>query len=73
VCFFGLSKKSYILIVFHFSPFQDVDKKSQHTAAIIESQKAQLVQLEKLYKQEEVLRKQYYNIVEGTHEYIVHT
>lgn len=58
----GLSE-NYIL--FHFAPCQDVDRKNQQTVEILKRQGAQLVELENLYKQEQVLRKRYYNTIEG--------
>ncbi|CAO2044138.1 unnamed protein product [Urochloa humidicola] len=42
----------------------DVDRKNQQTAEILKKQGAQLVELENLYKQEQVLRKRYYNTIE---------
>ncbi|KAK8456503.1 hypothetical protein SEVIR_3G030800v4 [Setaria viridis] len=42
----------------------DVDRKNQQTAEILKRQGAQLVELENLYKQEQVLRKRYYNTIE---------
>ncbi|OEL25418.1 Kinesin-like calmodulin-binding protein-like protein [Dichanthelium oligosanthes] len=42
----------------------DVDRKNQQTAEILKRQGAQLVELESLYKQEQVLRKRYYNTIE---------
>lgn len=65
--FLGLSE-NYIL--FRFAPFQDVDRKNQQTAEILKRQGAQLVELENLYKQEQVLRKRYYNTIEGKLELV---
>lgn len=48
-----------------FFVFQDVDRKNQQTAEILKRQGAQLIELENLYKQEQVLRKRYYNTIEG--------
>uniref|UniRef100_A0A0E0DJS3 Kinesin motor domain-containing protein n=1 Tax=Oryza meridionalis TaxID=40149 RepID=A0A0E0DJS3_9ORYZ len=42
----------------------DVDRKNQQTAEILKRQGAQLIELENLYKQEQVLRKRYYNTIE---------
>ncbi|KAJ1273357.1 hypothetical protein BS78_06G273900 [Paspalum vaginatum] len=42
----------------------DVDRKNQQTAEILKRQGAQLVELENLYKQEQILRKRYYNTIE---------
>nr|AAG13460.1 kinesin-like calmodulin binding protein [Zea mays] len=42
----------------------DVDRKNQQTVEILKRQGAQLVELENLYKQEQVLRKRYYNTIE---------
>ncbi|KAM0887127.1 hypothetical protein ACQ4PT_029271 [Festuca glaucescens] len=42
----------------------DVDRKNQQTVEILKRQGAQLVELESLYKQEQVLRKRYFNTIE---------
>uniref|UniRef100_A0A0D9WAV9 Kinesin-like calmodulin-binding protein n=2 Tax=Leersia perrieri TaxID=77586 RepID=A0A0D9WAV9_9ORYZ len=42
----------------------DVDRKNQQTAEILKRQGAQLIELENLYKQEQILRKRYYNTIE---------
>ncbi|KAL6651851.1 hypothetical protein ACP70R_010776 [Stipagrostis hirtigluma subsp. patula] len=42
----------------------DIDRKNQQTVEILKRQGAQLVELENLYKQEQVLRKRYYNTIE---------
>uniref|UniRef100_A0ACD5YAL9 Uncharacterized protein n=1 Tax=Avena sativa TaxID=4498 RepID=A0ACD5YAL9_AVESA len=42
----------------------DVDRKNQQTVEILKRQGAQLVELEGLYKQEQILRKRYYNTIE---------
>ncbi|KAG8066613.1 hypothetical protein GUJ93_ZPchr0004g39041 [Zizania palustris] len=42
----------------------DVDRKNQQTAQILKRQGTQLIELENLYKQEQVLRKRYYNTIE---------
>lgn len=44
---------------------QDIDRKNEQTAAILKKQGAQLVELEALYKEEQILRKKYYNMIEG--------
>lgn len=59
---FSLSE-NYIL--FRFALSQDVDRKNQQTVEILKRQGAQLLELENLYKQEQVLRKRYYNTIEG--------
>jgi hypothetical protein len=64
-CFLDLSE-NYIFFRFAFP--QDVDRKNQQTAEILKRQGAQLVELENLYKQEQVLRKRYYNTIEGKPE-----
>ncbi|XP_042494807.1 kinesin-like protein KIN-14I isoform X2 [Macadamia integrifolia] len=43
---------------------EDIDRKNEQTAAILKRQGAQLVELEALYKEEQVLRKRYFNIIE---------
>ncbi|KAI0502235.1 hypothetical protein KFK09_017182 [Dendrobium nobile] len=43
---------------------EDIDRKNEQTAAILKRQGAQLAELEALYKEEQVLRKRYYNIIE---------
>ncbi|PKA52840.1 Kinesin-like calmodulin-binding protein like [Apostasia shenzhenica] len=43
---------------------EDIDRKNEQTAVILKKQVAQLVELEALYKEEQVLRKRYYNIIE---------
>ena len=47
--------------------FQDIDRKNEQTAAILKMQAAQLAELEVLYKDEQVLRKRYFNIIDGWH------
>ncbi|KAF3327625.1 kinesin-like calmodulin-binding protein [Carex littledalei] len=42
----------------------DVDRKNQQTAAILKKQAGQLVELEARYKEEQILRKRYYNTIE---------
>ncbi|RWW38499.1 hypothetical protein BHE74_00056267 [Ensete ventricosum] len=44
---------------------KDIDRKNEQTAAILKKQGAQLIELEALYKEEQVLRKKYYNMIEG--------
>jgi hypothetical protein len=44
-----------------------MDRKNEQTAAILKMQGARLVELEVLYKEEQVLRKRFFNIVEGWH------
>ncbi|KAL2483112.1 Kinesin-like calmodulin-binding protein [Forsythia ovata] len=43
---------------------EDIDRKNEQTAAILKMQGAQLVEMEALYKEEQVLRKRYFNIIE---------
>ncbi|ONK70201.1 uncharacterized protein A4U43_C05F31310 [Asparagus officinalis] len=43
---------------------EDIDRKNEQTAAILKRQATQLVEIEALYKEEQVLRKRYYNMVE---------
>ncbi|XVF59911.1 hypothetical protein PTKIN_Ptkin07bG0313700 [Pterospermum kingtungense] len=43
---------------------EDIDRKNEQTAAILKMQGAQLVELEALYKEEQVLRKRYFNTIE---------
>lgn len=43
---------------------EDIDRKNEQTAAILKMQGAQLIELEALYKEEQVLRKRYYNTIE---------
>lgn len=45
--------------------FQDIDRKNEQTAVILKMQGAQLAELEVLYKEEQVLRKRYFNVIEG--------
>ncbi|KAJ8437962.1 hypothetical protein Cgig2_033695 [Carnegiea gigantea] len=42
----------------------DIDRKNQQTAAILKMQATQLAELEVLYKEEQALRKKYFNIIE---------
>ncbi|XP_057544275.1 kinesin-like protein KIN-14E [Amaranthus tricolor] len=42
----------------------DIDRKNGQTAAILKLQAAQLAELEVLYKEEQALRKRYFNIIE---------
>lgn len=43
---------------------EDIDRKNEQTAAILKMQGTQLVELESLYKEEQVLRKRYFNTIE---------
>ncbi|XP_058069512.1 kinesin-like protein KIN-14I isoform X2 [Magnolia sinica] len=43
---------------------EDIDRKNEQTAAILKKQGAQLVELEALYKEEQILRKRYFNTIE---------
>ncbi|KAJ7544255.1 hypothetical protein O6H91_09G070900 [Diphasiastrum complanatum] len=43
---------------------EDIDRKNAQTAEILKRQAEQLVELEALYKEEQVLRKRYFNMVE---------
>uniref|UniRef100_A0A7N0UG66 Kinesin-like calmodulin-binding protein n=1 Tax=Kalanchoe fedtschenkoi TaxID=63787 RepID=A0A7N0UG66_KALFE len=43
---------------------QDIDRKNEQTAAILKMQGNQLAELERLYKEEQVLRKRYFNTIE---------
>ncbi|XP_059435975.1 kinesin-like protein KIN-14E isoform X2 [Corylus avellana] len=43
---------------------EDIDTKNEQTAAILKRQEAQLAELEVLYKEEQVLRKRYFNTIE---------
>ncbi|KAK9164816.1 hypothetical protein Scep_000007 [Stephania cephalantha] len=43
---------------------EDIDRKNEQTAAILKKQGAQLVELETLYREEQVLRKRYFNTIE---------
>lgn len=45
--------------------YQDIDRKNEQAAAILKKQGEQLVELERLYKEEQVLRKRYFNTIEG--------
>lgn len=45
--------------------FQDIDRKNEQTASILKLQAAQLAELEMLYKEEQSLRKRYFNTIEG--------
>ena len=67
ICFLRSFKKIHTL---RFLPFQDVDRKNQQTAEILKRQGTQLMELENLYKQEQVLRKRYYNTIEGKLELV---
>ncbi|KAL8038155.1 hypothetical protein ABFX02_11G085900 [Erythranthe guttata] len=43
---------------------EDIDRKNEQTAAILKMQAAQLAETEALYKEEQVMRKRYFNIIE---------
>ncbi|CAI9110386.1 OLC1v1010396C1 [Oldenlandia corymbosa var. corymbosa] len=43
---------------------EDIDRKNEQTAAILKKQAAQLAEMEALYREEQVLRKRYYNTIE---------
>ncbi|XP_015963474.1 kinesin-like protein KIN-14I isoform X1 [Arachis duranensis] len=43
---------------------EDIDRKDKQTAAILKMQAAQLADMELLYKEEQVLRKRYFNTIE---------
>ncbi|KAG5534424.1 hypothetical protein RHGRI_022523 [Rhododendron griersonianum] len=43
---------------------KDIDRKNESTSALLMMQGAQLAELETLYKEEQVLRKQYFNTIE---------
>ncbi|CAL5371461.1 unnamed protein product [Camellia sinensis] len=43
---------------------EDIDRKNEQTAALLKMQGAQLAELEALYKEEQVLRKRYFNTIE---------
>ncbi|KAI3830579.1 hypothetical protein MKW92_002766 [Papaver armeniacum] len=43
---------------------EDIDRKNAQTAAILKRQGAQLLEFETLYKEEQVLRKRYFNTIE---------
>ncbi|CAA0821062.1 Kinesin-like calmodulin-binding protein [Striga hermonthica] len=43
---------------------EDIDRKNEQTAAILKMQGAQLAEMEALYKDEQVMRKRYFNMME---------
>ncbi|KAA8532112.1 hypothetical protein F0562_006746 [Nyssa sinensis] len=43
---------------------EDIDRKNEQTAVILKMQGAQLAELEALYKEEQILRKRYFNTIE---------
>ncbi|KAL5752236.1 hypothetical protein ACOSP7_022423 [Xanthoceras sorbifolium] len=43
---------------------EDIDRKNEQTAAILKMQGAQLAEFEVLYKEEQILRKRYFNTIE---------
>jgi len=44
---------------------QDIDRKNLQTAAILKRQADQIIELQSLYKEEQILRKRYFNMMEG--------
>lgn len=50
---------------------QDIDRKNEQTAAILKRQADQIIELEALYKEEQVLRKRYFNMMEGVSSFLV--
>ncbi len=44
---------------------QDLDRKNEQTAIILKRQADQILELEALYKEEQILRKRYFNMMEG--------
>lgn len=44
---------------------KDIDRKDEQTASILRMQGAQLAEMKVLYKEEQVLRKRYFNTIEG--------
>ncbi len=44
---------------------QDIDRKNEQTAIILKRQADQIIELEALYKEEQILRKRYFNMMEG--------
>ena len=50
---------------------QDIDRKNEQTAAILKRQADQIIELEALYKEEQVLRKRYFNMMEGVSPFLV--
>ncbi|KAG6401110.1 hypothetical protein SASPL_137955 [Salvia splendens] len=45
---------------------EDIDRKNEQTATILKMQGAQLAEIEALYKEEQIMRKRYFNMIEGT-------
>ncbi|GFP91293.1 kinesin-like calmodulin-binding protein [Phtheirospermum japonicum] len=43
---------------------EDIDRKNEQTAAILKMQGTQLAEMEALYKEEQVMRKRYFNMIE---------
>lgn len=67
-CFFLL-----LVIGVCIFPFrQDIDRKNAQTAEILKKQGAQLIELDKLYKEEQLLRKRYFNTIEGQFKLLAH-
>ncbi|KAF9618328.1 hypothetical protein IFM89_000963 [Coptis chinensis] len=44
---------------------EDIDRKNEQSASLLKKQGAQLLELEALYKEEQILRKRYFNTIEG--------
>ncbi|KAG6385832.1 hypothetical protein SASPL_154713 [Salvia splendens] len=45
---------------------EDIGRKNEQTAAILKMQGTQLAEMEALYKEEQIMRKRYFNTIEGT-------
>lgn len=52
--------------VWRFVLKQEIDRKNEQTATILKMQGAQLAEIEALYKEEQIMRKRYFNMIEGT-------
>ena len=52
-------------LFYWWSFLKDIDRKNEQTAAILKRQADQLAGLEALYKEEHILRKRYFNMMEG--------
>lgn len=50
---------------------QDIDRKNLQTAAILKRQADQIIELQSLYKEEQILRKRYFNMMEGMSSFVV--
>lgn len=57
-------------LIYWYSLVKDIDRKNEQTAAILKRQADQLAGLEALYKEEHILRKRYFNMMEGYLSYI---